>query len=83
MFLKLSAQQSKRSKIYMTQQLANKVLFMMPMNNKICQQARKGHIRSRVLWIAAALIVMIALFASVPAKAQTGLLLATSEDCFD
>jgi hypothetical protein len=67
----------------MTQQLANKVLFMMPMNNKICQQVRKDHIRSRVLWIAAALIVVIALFAFVPAKAPIAVSLATSEDCFD
>jgi hypothetical protein len=67
----------------MTQQPANKFLFMMSMNNKICQQVRKGHIRSRVLWIAASLMVVISLFASFPAKAQIGLSLATWEDCFD
>jgi len=42
------------------------------MNNKICQQGRKGHSTGRMGWIVAALIVMFALFAPVPANADIG-----------
>jgi hypothetical protein len=62
----------------MTQQLTNKDVFMRPMNKKICRQARKDHICSRVSWIGAALIGVIALFASVTVNAQIGVSLAIS-----
>jgi hypothetical protein len=53
----------------MTQQLANKDEFMLPMNNKIFQQGKKSHSCSRVRWIAEAPIAVLAPL-SVTAPAQ-------------
>jgi hypothetical protein len=52
---------TKRSKIPMTQGLANRNVFLLPMNNKTCQQGRGSHSRSSFGWIAAALIAVLAL----------------------
>jgi hypothetical protein len=54
----------------MRQELANQDVCLLPMNNKICHQGRKVHSLGSVVWIAAALIAVLALFASVPAYAQ-------------
>jgi hypothetical protein len=41
-------------------------------NNKICQQRRKARSRGSARWIAAALIAVVVLFASIPAYAAIG-----------
>jgi hypothetical protein len=45
---------------------------MLPMNNSICHQWRKDRSRGSVRWIAAALITVVVLFASIPAYAAIG-----------
>ena len=62
----------------MTQERAHGDVCLLPMNSKRCQQGRKGRSRGSVWWIAAALIVMFALFAPVPANADIGASLVTS-----
>jgi hypothetical protein len=54
--------------MHMTQELSTADVWMLPMNNRICQQGRKSHSRGSLRWIAAALIAVLALL-SVTAPA--------------
>ena len=56
----------------MKRERAHGNVSLLPMNKKICPQERKAHSRGSVWWIAAALIVMFALFAPGPANAAIG-----------
>jgi hypothetical protein len=51
---------------------------MVTMNNTICHHRRKPRSRGSVRWIAAALIAVVVLFASIPAYAAIGASLVTS-----
>ncbi len=46
----------------MTQKLSNGNVLLLPMNNRICQQGRKGRSRGSARWTAAALVLVLFLF---------------------